>query len=160
MRAEPQPPAAPLPPPPPVTARFEEHAVADTAFRGPPAPPQLASAPYGRVYRTKLREGAAQGPNFAGRYTVVVWGCGSGCQIVAVVDARTGRLSPETLHTMNGVSFRRASALLIADPVDSADPPPPGCASCGTPAAYVWRDGRFVPVGAGPHPQLGGERPW
>lgn len=160
MRAGPRPPARPLPPPPPVTARFEEHAVADTTFRGRPAPVRLETAAYGRAYRTKLREGAARGPDFAGHYTVVLWGCGSGCQIVAVVDARTGRLSAQTLHTMNGVSFRRASALLVADPIDPANPAPPGCASCGTPAAYVWRGGRFVPVGDGPHPQLGGYRPW
>lgn len=161
MRAEPPAPAPPSPPPaPPVTARFEDYPVADTTFRGRPAPPRIESVAYGRMYRTRLREGAARGPDFAGHHTVVLWGCGTGCQIVAVVDARTGRLSAETLHTMNGVSYRRSSALLIADPIDPANPPPPQCASCGTPAAYVWRGGRFVPVGDGPHPQLGGYRPW
>jgi len=162
MRAEPQPPAAaPRPaPPPPELPRFEEYAVADTTFRGRPAPVQLRSAEYGRTYRTKLREGADSGPNFAGRYTVVLWGCGSNCQIVAVVDARTGRLSRQTLHTMNGVAFRRSSALIVADPIDPANPPPDQCASCGTPAAYVWRGGRFEPVGRGAHPHLGGPRPW
>ena len=43
-------------------------------------------------YRTRLREGAAEGPNFAGRYTVVIWGCGTGCAQMGVVDSKTGRV--------------------------------------------------------------------
>jgi hypothetical protein len=129
-------------------------------YSGRPAAVQLASAGYGRAFRTKLREGAARGPNFAGAYTIVLWGCGSGCQIVAVVDARSGRLSRQTLHTMNGIDYRTDSRLLIADPIDPTNPPPPGCASCGTPAAYEWDGKRFQPVGPGPHPHLEGDRPW
>ncbi|MFN2566712.1 MAG: hypothetical protein ABR499_17080 [Gemmatimonadaceae bacterium] len=138
--------------------RFEDYAVTDTALRRPrPARVDLASAEYGRMYRTKLREGAAAGPNFAGHYTIVLWGCGTSCQIVAVVDARTGRLSRQTLLTANGVQYRRDSRLLLADP--RTPEPPPDCASCGTPAYYQWRNGRFEPVGPGPHPHLGGPRP-
>src|SRR5919109_618999 len=80
--------------------RFEDYAVTDTAFgRRQPAPVQFASADYGQMYRTKLGEGAATGPNFAGHFTVVTWGCGTGCQIAAIVDARTGQLSNRTLLT-------------------------------------------------------------
>ncbi len=39
-----------------------------------------------------LREGAQQGPNFAGHYTLVRWGCGSGCIEMAIVDAKSGRV--------------------------------------------------------------------
>jgi hypothetical protein len=143
-----------------VTAlRFEDYAVADTSLgRSRPAAVDLASVDYGRMYRTRVREGAAAGPNFAGHYTVVLWGCGTGCRVVAVVDARTGRLSRETLLTAAGVQYRRGSRLLFADP--PAPEHPPDCASCGTPAFYEWRDGRFVPVGPGPHPHLAGPRPW
>jgi hypothetical protein len=42
------------------------------------------------MFRTRLGEDARAGPNFAGRYTVVHWGCGTGCAQVAVVDAQTG----------------------------------------------------------------------
>ena len=139
--------------------RFEEYAVTDTFLgRRQPAEVRLGSAPYGRMYRTKLREGAARGPNFAGRFTVVLWGCGTGCQIVAVVDARTGRLSRQTLLTASGVEYRRDSRLLLAD----ARTPeiPDNCASCGTPAYYEWRGDRFEPVGPGPHPHPRGPRPW
>jgi hypothetical protein len=43
------------------------------------------------MFRTRLREDSRAGPNFAGRYTVIVWGCGTGCAQMGVVDARNGR---------------------------------------------------------------------
>jgi hypothetical protein len=160
MRGEPPTPVAPAAPSRPVPQlRFEDYAVADTSLgRQRPAAPRLAGAPYGRMYRTMVRDGAARGPNFAGHFTIVVWGCGTGCGIVAVADARTGRLSRQTLLTANGVHYRRDSRLLLADP--RTPETPPDCASCGTPAYYQWRGGRFEPVGPGPHPHLRGPRPW
>ena len=140
-------------------ARFGDYPVSDTSLGQPrPAGVVFVSADYGRMYGTRLRQGAAEGPNFAGHFTVVTWGCGTGCQIAAVVDARTGRLSEQTLLTANGLRFRRDSRLLYADP--PTPELPPDCASCGTPAFYEWRDGRIVPVGPGLHPHLGGPRPW
>ena len=143
----------------PALPRFEDYPSIE-AFTGRPAPALIESTRYGRMFGTRLREGARQGPNFAGAFTVVVWGCGSSCQIVAVVDARTGALSEQTLRTTNGVAFRRASRLFIADPVHADDPPLDTCAACGVPAAYEWTDGRFQPIGPGAHPHLLGDRPW
>lgn len=52
-----------------------------------------------------LHRGAKEGPNFAGHYTIVGWGCGSSCLEFAIVDASTGRvyfpphlLSVSTVH--------------------------------------------------------------
>lgn len=144
---------------PPTPPPFGEYAVGDRSIGRPrPALVDLTSAPYGQMYRTKLREGAATGPNFAGHYTIVLWGCGTGCQFVSVVDARTGRLSSQTLLTAGGVEFRRGSRLIFADPPTPEQPA--NCASCGTPALYEWRDDRFHPIGTGPHPHLGGPRTW
>lgn len=39
-----------------------------------------------------LREGAKAGPNFAGHYTIVSWGCGTACIEVAIVDATNGHV--------------------------------------------------------------------
>lgn len=139
--------------------RFEDYATTDI-FRGPAAPVRIESARYGRMFRTRLRAGARSGPNFAGAFTVVQWGCGSSCQIVSIVDARTGLLSEQTLRTTNGVQYRVNSRLVVADPLNAGDPPLSECAACGTPAAYVWTGRRFEPVGGGPHPHLSGERPW
>ena len=45
-----------------------------------------------RRYRTVIRQGAADGPNFAGHFAVVAWGCGSSCSERAIVDTRSGRV--------------------------------------------------------------------
>jgi hypothetical protein len=131
-----------------------------TAFSGAPAPVLIDSASYGRMFRARLRKGAQSGPNFAGAFTVVVWGCGSSCQLVAIVDARTGVLSEQTLRTTTGVDYRRDSRLIVADPVGAGDPPLDTCSACGTPAAYEWTGSRLEPVGPGPHPHTTGDRPW
>jgi hypothetical protein len=74
-------------------------------------------------YRTMLRQGAAAGPDFAGHYTFVGWGCGTSCQEWALVDALTGRVSffPDFravsgIHvatTDSLVRFRVSSGLLV-----------------------------------------------
>jgi hypothetical protein len=58
-------------------------------FEGKPAPVKLLT-PQARKYRTMLKDGAKDGPNFAGRYTVAQWGCGGGCVQFAIIDAKTG----------------------------------------------------------------------
>lgn len=73
--------AAPLP-------DFGDYPARDS-FDGRPAPVRLRTR-RDRTYRTALREGASRGPNFAGRYTLAYWGCGTGCAETAVVDAKTG----------------------------------------------------------------------
>jgi hypothetical protein len=44
------------------------------------------------LFRTRIREGAAKGPNFAGYYSIAEWGCGSSCVSIAVVDAKNGNV--------------------------------------------------------------------
>jgi hypothetical protein len=66
---------------------------AGAPYTGKPAAVNLASHKDARTFRTRLREAAPGGPNFAGRMTVVTWGCGTSCQTVALIDARTGRLA-------------------------------------------------------------------
>ncbi|MFL6285869.1 MAG: hypothetical protein ACJ74Q_22235 [Pyrinomonadaceae bacterium] len=70
--------------------RFEDYPVREV-YKGPVAPVRLDSRE-ARMFRTRLREDSRAGPNFAGRYTVVVWGCGTGCAQMGVVDARNGRV--------------------------------------------------------------------
>ncbi|WP_436637642.1 hypothetical protein [Microbaculum sp. FT89] len=45
-----------------------------------------------RMYRTRIREGAARGVNFAGHYSIVEIGCGTSCRFAFVVDLRTGEV--------------------------------------------------------------------
>jgi hypothetical protein len=70
--------------------RFEDYPVRGI-YKGPVAPVRLDSRK-ARMFRTRLREDSRVGPNFAGRYVVVVWGCGTGCAQMGVVDARNGRV--------------------------------------------------------------------
>jgi len=81
----------------------------------------LSSHPDARLYRTKLQEGAALGPNFAGRYSLVSWGCGTECQMIGIVDLPTGEVlgiegERHFPIASRGVEFRLSSKLLILDP--------------------------------------------
>jgi len=80
-------------------------------------------------YRTRFQEAAKKSPNFAGRYHVVLWGCGSECIMGGIVDLKTGQvfLPPlvETIEEQRNFSicqsayapsrleFRKNSRLMI-----------------------------------------------
>jgi hypothetical protein len=70
------------------TPRFEDYPA--TVYRGGAAQVNVKSMREARRYRTVLREGAKKGVNFAGHYTVVQWGCGTGCMQAAIIDTKTG----------------------------------------------------------------------
>lgn len=70
--------------------RFEDYPVA-IPRPAPPAKPRLASRD-AREFATAIRQAAAAGPNFAGRFALAVWGCGSACNDFAIIDARSGRV--------------------------------------------------------------------
>jgi hypothetical protein len=56
------------------------------------APLDLKSSPLAQRYCTVIRNQLKQGPNFAGHYAVVSWGCGSCCFEFAIVDTRNGKV--------------------------------------------------------------------
>jgi hypothetical protein len=102
--------------------RFEDYSVS-TRFTGKTAPPIITGA-RARLYRTRIREGAKQAPNFAGHYTIVTWGCGSDCQGLAIINARTGRVytPPEVYEAIRmpsqdnkALQYRIDSRLLIVE---------------------------------------------
>jgi hypothetical protein len=76
--------------------RFENYPA--KRFLGKPAPARISSRVIrDDVCRAILSQQAQKGPNFAGHYTIVRCSCGSGCSLLFIVDARTGRfydLSP------------------------------------------------------------------
>lgn len=85
------------------------------AFRGEPKPVDLQSHPAAREYRTRLREASKGRPSFAAYYVVAEWGCGSPCQQVALIDARTGAVYFAPFATSLGNRHRLNSRLFIAD---------------------------------------------
>ncbi len=94
---------------------FDEYAV-NATFSRTPAPVNFGSAEGARRFRTVLREGAAKGPNFADHYTVITWGCGSPCVLMAIVDADDGHVFMYGTSFVRRPMFRRDSRLLVDDP--------------------------------------------
>jgi len=83
--------------------KSEDYAVGKI-FAGTPAP-VILSAKRARMFRTVLREGAKKRPNFAGHYTLVVWGCGLGAFSMAIVDALTGQVFFPPFDCVEGSDF-------------------------------------------------------
>ena len=119
---------------------------ATAAFRGKPAAVDLKSHKDAPRFRTRLREAVkeAKGPNFAGHLIVAEWGCGTSCQVVAVIDARNGKVQfgPEASV---GVEYRADSRLMIFNPAKNireafGDKPPEGVKT----ELYVWEKGALA----------------
>ena len=145
--------------------RFEDYPVKEV-FTGAPAAPILATAEE-QMYRTRIRNGVARGsdvwigsyknpikakgPNFAGHYFVVRWGCGSQCLMMATIDAKTGEIYEPPLAEKGSLSvpldnlsemetdLRPDSSLLVLRNAcrDFTDRK-----TCGT-YYFNWKDNRF-----------------
>lgn len=72
------------------------------------------------MFRTKIREGAAQGVNFAGHYAVAEWGLGTGIQQHAIVDVSSGQIISFGLMSQAGFSSQATSSLLVINPKHGA----------------------------------------
>jgi hypothetical protein len=73
-----------------VEPRFEDYKVKQD-FQGKLAIPRFINKDH-RRFQTAIREGAKEGPNFSGHYTIVSWGCGTACSALAVVDSNSGEV--------------------------------------------------------------------
>jgi hypothetical protein len=94
--------------------KFEEYRVA-RIYKGKPAVPILRTRE-DRNFRTRIREGATKGPNFAGHYTVIMIGCGTECASFVIVDAATGMVFSRAQKEYTcGPTFKLESRLLLTD---------------------------------------------
>ena len=59
------------------------------------------------------------GMNFAGRYNLARWGCGTSCQNGAITDLKTGKVYDIPSASLD-YEFRNDSRLLVVNPPDSA----------------------------------------
>jgi hypothetical protein len=72
-------------------------------------------------FRTQIRIQCRQyGINFAGHYTLVIWGCGSDCQDIAIVDRIDGKIyysdgKPIINILAEGLKFQPHSRLIITN---------------------------------------------
>ena len=102
---------------------FEQYPVKNI-YKGKTATPILKDKD-AKLYRTAIREGSIDGPNFAGEFTIVTYGCGACCKGFFIVSARTGKVYKRpffvTCHYIEGVpgdgladlDYRLDSKLLI-----------------------------------------------
>ena len=69
-------------------------------------------------FRTRIRDGMKNGPNFAGRLSIISFGCGIDCRAVLVGDVSTGRVAdfPISGEDFAGISldYRLDSTLISA----------------------------------------------
>jgi hypothetical protein len=136
-------------------------------FDGSVAKPDVRSHPRSRMFRTVIREGAKDGPNFAGHYTILGWGCGAGCVSLAIVDAKTGRVfHPENLQTVDNfnvdydafeppdgrlVKYRLDSRLLVVIGGINEDPARRGI------SYFVWEGEKLRRIRFAPKPLSDGK---
>ena len=76
---------------------FDAYPASTQATQRPQAPAAQLAQPqrntaFARRFATRLREAAHMPANFNGRYRAATWGCGSGCQTLAIIDLHTGRV--------------------------------------------------------------------
>jgi hypothetical protein len=86
------------------------------SFAGTPAPVQFASWKEAINFKTALSEGAKNGPNLAGHFTVISWGCGTSCQSSAIVNAKDGTIVAFGIPSTVGLGYSKESRLLIVNP--------------------------------------------
>jgi hypothetical protein len=132
--------------------RFADFAV-QSVYHGRVAAPVLSTA-VARQHRTVIRQGVANGANFAGHYAVVTWGCGTACQRFALVDVQTGRVTVSPMRLVRGAEFRENSTLFIGNPADEATRQHCGSSPASPcPTFLMLRGGRLVPLDSPPsHP--------
>ncbi|MGK0289259.1 MAG: hypothetical protein ACI86H_000693 [bacterium] len=87
-------------------------------FRGKGKSPNFSKTPKWKYFRTALRYASKRKVNFAGKYIVTEWGCGSACQAHALLNSKTGRVYDMPITTSLGIERHPNSRLIIADPLD------------------------------------------
>lgn len=102
--------------------KFSDFSISEQdIFSGVPAPAVLNSDT-DKTFKSRVKDAAKEDVNFAGHYTLSSWGCGSGCEQVVVVDAKTGKTvwlpfflyySPTDPEVEEGLEFKKDSKLLI-----------------------------------------------
>lgn len=83
-------------------SKFADYPVSHI-YQGEPATPVITKG--WREYRTMIRRGARSNVEFAGHYTVPVWGCGTSCRISVIVDSISGKIY-DVPFAVDGLPFK------------------------------------------------------
>jgi TPR repeat protein/membrane protein implicated in regulation of membrane protease activity len=68
---------------------FSRYPISGPIYVGPHVAPDL-SQPQNYLFRTRISAASQETPNFAGRYVISWWGCGTGCAQGVAVNVATG----------------------------------------------------------------------
>jgi hypothetical protein len=104
------------------------------------------------TFRTRIREGIKAGPNFAGHFVLVGWGCGTDCVDYVVADVATGKVFHAPLSGEEEADLRYDvrinSRLMIARWVTYMGERAPGGARMEQclKQSFVWRGEVAVPL--------------
>ena len=122
---------------------FKKYRVA-RIYKGRGASVNLRSHKNARMFRTQLRRAARNRPNFAGRIIIASWGCGTSCQVIALINARTGKVSFGPTASV-GFEHRLSSRLLIVNPAKSiTEVHGSKSPSWLKTKYYLWKKGRLI----------------
>ncbi len=126
--------------------RFEDFPA--ERYGGTVADVDLSTAPGAKKFSTIITEAVRGGINFAGRYAVAEWGCGTSCQDHAIIDLATGRIIRFGLVSALGVERAADSRLIVVNPPEriaelAADARPENLAT----DYYELRDGALMFIG-------------
>jgi len=64
-----------------------------------------------------ILESLKQGPDFAGKFAIAKWGCGSSCLMFAVTDVESGLVVAYGPQTEFGIEYSLDSTLLVTNPI-------------------------------------------
>ena len=84
-----------------------------------PASPNFSNSEINATHQVMIRRAVARGVNFAGKYVVTEWGCGTSCQRFAVINAKTGKIIATDLESSHGAEYQKNSFLLVVNPQSS-----------------------------------------
>lgn len=121
-------------------------------YKGKMAAPDFATDPDARHFITRIKEGCVEeGVNFAGHYTIIEWGCGMECQLMAIVDCVDGKIIYskipfDTSDGHNGIDYHTDSRMLIVNSAGLQDFPGYLLQDFREPDVFEFRDEKFVEV--------------
>jgi membrane protein implicated in regulation of membrane protease activity len=121
--------------PPTAAVSFSAYSLPGPIYIGPHAPPDLSTA-QNYLFRTRITAASREPPNFASRYVISAWGCGTGCAQGVAVNVATGKViwlpNSFVLKPLDAERFeyRIDSRLLVVNGHDSEDDATPYAPRC------------------------------
>ncbi len=115
-------------------------------YDGKLADPDFSTNPEAKLFITRIKTECEKGINFAGHFTLVIWGCGSSCQNGVIVDRITGKIHL-VYGTSLGSKFKKDSKMIITNvaAIDTTTNLIETCGYCNV-KHEIWTGTKFIVV--------------